>query len=127
MTVPACPFAIVGGIFGLAAWLTPVLQIVTHRGIWPGAVGTFLLSGWILLVSLTGHRRRSLPRPLTRAGLLIGAGGSVGLVLLLPGLVTPEPLRRAFLAAGIGIGVLAWLAQPVFTLLLAKHVFKEES
>ena len=119
-------------VVAAAALLTPVLEVITHRGLWQpdirlSVVCTFLVFVWILLVSLTGHRRRSLPRPLTRTGLLIGAGLPVGAVLLLPGLVTPEPLRRAFLAAGIGIGGLAWLAQPVFTLLLAKYVFKEES
>jgi hypothetical protein len=115
-------------VVAAAAVLTPVLEIVTSRSIWPGAVCTYLVFVWILLVSLTGHRRRGLPRPVTRAGLLIGAGASVGVVLLLPGLVTPDnPLRQAFQAAGIGISLLAWLAQPVFTLLLAKFVFKEES
>jgi|SRR4051794_19730892 hypothetical protein len=114
-------------VVAAAAVLTPVLEILTHRSIWPGAVCTYLVFAWILLVSLTGHRRRGLPRPVTRAGLLISAGVSVGVVLLLPVLVTPEPLRQAFLAAGIGISLLAWLGQPVFTLLLAKFVFKEES
>jgi hypothetical protein len=124
-TAPAVRIACT--VVAAAALLTPVLEIVTHRGIWPSAVCTCLVLLWILLVSLIGHQRRNLPRPLTRAGLLIGAGLPVGAVLLLPGLVTPDPLRRAFLAAGIGIGALAWLAQPVFTLLLAKYVFKEES
>jgi hypothetical protein len=124
-TAPAVRIACT--VVAAAALLTPVLEIVTHRGIWPSAVCTCLVLLWILLASLIGHQRRSLPRPLTSAGLLIGAGLPVGGVLLLPGLVTPDPLRRAFLAAGIGIGALAWLAQPVFTLLLAKYVFKEES
>jgi hypothetical protein len=117
---------IAGAVVAVAAVLTPALEIVTRLGIWPGAVCAYLIFVWILLVSLTGHRRRALPRPLSRAGLLIGAGPPAGLVLLLPGLVTPEPLRQALLAAGIGVGVLAWLAQPLFALLLAKHVFKEE-
>ena len=115
-------------VVATAAVLTPVLEIVTGRSIWPGAVCTYLLFAWILLVSVTGHRLRSLPRPVTGAGLLIGAGASVGAVLLLPGLVTPDnPLRQAFQAAGIGISLLAWLGQPVFTLLLGTYVFKEES
>jgi hypothetical protein len=114
-------------VVAAAAVLTPVLEIVTDRSIWPGAVCTYLMFVWILLVSLAGHRRRSLPRPVTRAGLLISAGASVGAVLLLPGLVTPDPLRQPFQAAGIGISLLAWLGQPVFTLLLATYVFKEES
>src|SRR3954454_21175277 len=115
-------------VVAAAAVLTPVLEIVTGRSIWPGAVCTYLVFAWILLVSLSGHRGHRLPRPVTRAGLLISAGMSVGVVLLLPGLVTPDsPLRQAFRAAGIGISLLAWLAQPVFTLLLAKFVFKEES
>jgi hypothetical protein len=114
-------------VVAVAALLTPVLEIVTHQGIWPSAVCSYLVFGWILLVSVTGHRRRGLPRPLTRAGLLIGAGLPVGVVLLLPGLVTPDPLRQVFRTAGTGIGTLAWLAQPVFTLLLAKYAFKEET
>jgi len=113
-------------VVAVAAALTPVLEILTDRGIWLGAVSTYLVFGWILLVSLAGHRRRALPRPVTRAGLLISAGVSVGAVLLLPVLVTPDPLRLALRAAGIGISLLAWLGQPVFTLLLAKYVFKEE-
>jgi hypothetical protein len=115
-------------VVAAAGVLTPALEIVTRRSIWPGAVCTYLVFVWILLVSLSGHRRHGLPRPVTRAGLLISAGMSVGVVLLLPGLVTPDnPLRQAFQTAGIGISLLAWLAQPVFTLLLAKFVFKEES
>ena len=126
--LPAAPAARVACVVvAVAALLTPVLEIVTHRGIWPGAACTYLVFAWILLVSLTGHRRRSLPRPVTRAGLLISAGVAVGVVLLLPVLVTPDPLRQAFRAAGITISLLAWLGQPVFTLLLAKFVFKEES
>ena len=115
-------------VVAAAAVLTPVIDIVTgRRSIWPGAVCTYLVFVWIFLVSLTGHRRRGLPRPVTRAGLLISAGASVGLVLLLPGLVTPDnALRQAFRAAGVGISLLAWLGQPVFTLLLATFVFKEE-
>jgi hypothetical protein len=115
-------------VVAAAGVLTPALEIVTRRSIWPGAVCTYLVFVWILLVSLSGHRRHGLPRPVTRAGLLISAGMSVGVVLLLPGLVTPDnPLRQAFQTAGIGISLLAWLGQPVFTLLLAKFVFKEES
>jgi hypothetical protein len=115
-------------VVAAVAALTPVLEIVTRRSIWPGAVCTYLVFVWILLVSLSGHRRHRLPRPVTRAGLLISAGMAVGVVLMLPGLVTPDnPLRQAFQTAGIGISLLAFLAQPVFTLLLAKFVFKEES
>lgn len=113
-------------VVAVTAALTPIVEIITDRSIWLGAVSTYLVFAWILLVSLAGHRRRALPRPVTRAGLLISAGVSVGVVLLLPVLVTPDPLRQALRAAGIGISLLAWLGQPVFTLLLAKYVFKEE-
>jgi hypothetical protein len=91
-----------------------------------GAIATYAIFVWILLVSLAGHRTRTLPRPVTRVGLLIGPAFPAGVVLILPGLVTPDPVRWVFLGAGIGVGVLAYLAIPVFPLVLAKHVFKEE-
>src|SRR5690349_10384674 len=57
-------------VVAVAAVVTPVLEVLTDRGIWAGAACTYLVFAWILLVSLAGHRRRALPRPVTRAGLL---------------------------------------------------------
>src|SRR4051812_8509215 len=37
-------------VVAAAAVLTPVLEIVTRRSIWPGAVCTYLVFVWILLV-----------------------------------------------------------------------------
>jgi hypothetical protein len=117
-----------------AASGSAVLQILILSGVVPpagtvpaGAIATYLILVWILIVSLAGHRTRTLPRPVTRAGVLIGAALPVGVVLILPGLVTREPLRSVFIGAGVGIGVLAYLAIPIFPLLLAMHVFKEET
>lgn len=111
-----------------------VLQILIFLGLVPlsdnivgGAIATYGIFIWILVVSLTGHRTRTLPRPLTRTGLVIGAGLPVGVLLLAAGLVTPEPARQVLLGAGLGLGVLAYLTVPVFPLLLAKYVFTEES
>jgi hypothetical protein len=111
-----------------------VLQILIFVGVVPladnivgAAIATYAIFVWILMVSLAGHRTRTLPRPLTRIGLVIGAALPVAVVLLLPALITPEPLRRAFLVAGLAVGVTAYLAIPVFPLLLAKYVFTKES
>ena len=57
--LPGAPAARVAcAVVAVAAVLTPVVEILTDRGIWPGAVSTYLVFGWILLVSLAGHRRR---------------------------------------------------------------------
>jgi hypothetical protein len=130
--MPASRSARRAGVAVTAVAVTsPVLQILIFMGRIPealnvpvGAVATYPVLIWILLVSLAGHRGRTLPRPVTRPGLLIGSGLPVGVVLLLPGLVTPEPLRWVFVGAGVGIGVLAYLAIPIFPLLLARFVFR---
>lgn len=92
-----------------------------------GTVTTYVIFIWILIVSLLGHRTRSLPRTVTRPGLLIGGALPVGVLLILPGLVTPDPVRWCFIAPGVAIGVIAFLCIPIFPLLLAKHVLKEQS
>ena len=43
--------------------------------------------GWVLTVSSTGHRHGTLPRPVTRFGLLLGASYPVGLIIAMAGLI----------------------------------------
>jgi hypothetical protein len=81
---------------------------------------------WVLQVSLAGHRTGALPRPVTRLGVLVGAGFPLGLLLAGAGFLLPGPARWVPVGAGVVIGAAAWLALPVFPLLLATHVFSKE-
>jgi hypothetical protein len=92
-----------------------------------GAITTYVIFIWILVVSLLGHRTRALPRTVTRPGLLIGGALPVGVALILPGLVTPDPIRWLFIGPGVAIGVVAYLSIPIFPLLLARFVLDEQS
>ena len=80
---------------------------------------------WVLQVSLSAHRTHSLPRPVTRLGVLVGAAFFAGFVLVASGFAVPEPMRLVLFGLGGALGGLSWLALPVFPLLLATHVFKE--
>jgi hypothetical protein len=54
-------------------------------------VATFLVvSTWVLTVSSTGHRRGTLPRPVTRFGLLLGTSYPVGALTAAAGLLFPS-------------------------------------
>ena len=88
-------------------------------------VAIAVVMAWILQVSLIAHRTLALPRPVTRLGVLIGAAFFAGAVLVASGFAVPEPMRLVLLGLGGALGGLAWLALPVFPLLLATHVFKE--
>jgi hypothetical protein len=88
-------------------------------------VAIVAVMAWILQVSLSAHRTLALPRPVTRLGVLVGAAFFAGAVLVASGFAVPEPVRLVLFAVGGALGGLAWLALPVFPLLLATHVFKE--
>jgi hypothetical protein len=88
-------------------------------------VAIVVVMAWILQVSLSAHRTLALPRPVTRLGVLVGAAFFAGAVLVASGFAVPEPVRLVLFGVGGALGGLAWLALPVFPLLLATHVFKE--
>ena len=88
-------------------------------------VAIVVVVAWILQVSLSAHRTLALPRPVTRLGVLVGAAFFAGFVLVASGFAVPEPMRLVLFGLGGALGGLAWLAIPVFPLLLATHVFKE--
>jgi hypothetical protein len=81
---------------------------------------------WLLAVSLAGHRTATLPRPLTRAGLLVGPSLPVGMAVVAASLLAPGPARTALLVAGLAIGGAGWLALPVVPLLVARFVLPKE-
>ena len=89
-------------------------------------VATFLVVyGWVIVVSSTGHRHGTLPRSVTRFGLLLGTSYPVGLVIAAAGLLFPGARRLNsplwYLASFIG--AIAWLGLPVWPLVLARRVF----
>jgi hypothetical protein len=117
--------ALLAGVVLQVLLVAEVLAFETQVGL---VVLTFLaLYAWILHVSLTGHRTAALPRPVTRLGVLIGAAFPIGMVLAGAGYLLPEPARWVPVGLGIALGGPAWLALPVFPLVLATRVFRPES
>lgn len=86
-------------------------------------VAAFLLVyAWVFVVSSVGHRSGALPRPVTRFGLLLGASFPLGLLIFTAGLLGwGSPAQLAWLAAA------AWLALPVWPLVLGRLVFSKPS
>jgi hypothetical protein len=69
-----------------------------------------------------GHRSGTLPRSVTRFGLLLGASFPLGLLIMTPGLLGwGSPAQLAWVAA------LGWLALPVWPLVLARRVLNRPS
>jgi hypothetical protein len=91
-------------------------------------IAAFLLvSTWVLTVSSTCHRRGTLPRPVSRLGLVLGVSYPVGLVIAAAGLLFPSG-SAAWLAFVIPGGVLlaiGWSGLPVWPLVLARLVFSK--
>ena len=59
-------------------------------------VATFLVVyAWVIAVSSTGHRHGTLPRSVTRFGLLLGASYPVGLVIAAAGLLFLRGRQRS--------------------------------
>jgi hypothetical protein len=81
---------------------------------------------WLLTVSLAGHRTATLPRPVTRVGVLLGTSLPVGGALVAAGLLVPDPARWVLWVPGLVLGAAGWLALPVFPLLVARFVLRKE-
>ena len=92
-------------------------------------VATFLVVyGWVIVVSSTGHRHGTLPRSVTRFGLLLGVSYPVGLVIASAGLLFSwgsAAAQLAFVVPGVVIGAIGWLGLPVWPLVLARLVFSK--
>jgi hypothetical protein len=89
-------------------------------------VATFLVVyAWVIAISSTGHRHGTLPRSVTRFGLLLGVSFPVGLVIAAAGLLFPwgSPAQFAFVGPGVVIAAIGWLGLPVWPLVLARMVF----
>jgi hypothetical protein len=113
---------------------TAVLQLLLVAGVLEFdvqvllVVATFLVVyGWVLTASSTGHRYGTLPRSVTRFGLLLGASYPVGLLIAAAGLLFPSgsAAQLAFVVPGVIIAAPGWLALPVWPLVLARRVFSK--
>jgi hypothetical protein len=85
----------------------------------------FVVYAWVIAVSSTGHRHGTLPRSVTRFGLLLGVSLPVGLVIAAAGLLFPSgsPAQLAFVIPGVAVAAIGWLGLPVWPLVLARMVF----
>jgi hypothetical protein len=91
-------------------------------------VATFLLvSAWVILSAQRGHRHGTLPRSVTRFGLLLGASYPVGALIAAAGLLfsSGSAVQLAFVVPGAIIARFGWLALPVWPLVLARRVFNK--
>jgi hypothetical protein len=106
-------------------FLTGVLEFDVQVQV---VVATFLLvSAWVIVVSSTGHRHGTLPRSVTRFGLLLGASYPVGALIATVGLLfsSGSAAQLAFVIPGAIIAGFGWLALPVWPLVLARRVFNK--
>ena len=89
----------------------------------PLMVTIVAIYGWLLAVNLVAHRTRTLPRAVTRTGVLLAVALLTGLVLVGAGYVLPGIVGRRVTWLGYGLGVVGWLGLPLYVLLLALRVF----
>lgn len=102
---------LVAGVLTFAEQIGPVIATIVA------------VYAWLLTVNLVGHRTRTLPRGVTRAGVLLAGGLLTGLVLAGAGYVLPGIGGRLVTWLGYGLGGLGWLGLPLYVLLLATWVF----
>ena len=102
---------LVAGVLTFAEQIGPVIATIVA------------VYAWLLTVNLVGHRTRTLPRAVTRTGVLLAGGLLTGLVLAGAGYVLPGIGGRLVTWLGYGLGGLGWLGLPLYVLLLATWVF----
>ena len=79
--------------------------------------------GWLLAVNLVAHRTRTLPRAVTRTGVLLAVALLTAMVLVGAGYVLPGIVGQPVTWLGYGLGMVGWLGLPLYVLLLALRVF----
>jgi len=120
--------ATVLAVVAAAAFVVLSVLLITgaltfSQQIGPVMVTILAMYGWLLVVNLVGHRTRTLPRAVTRTGVLLAVGLLTGLVLVGAGYVLPGVVGQGVTWLGYGLGVLGWLGLPLYVLLLALRVF----
>ena len=93
-----------------------------EQQIGPVMVTILAVYGWLLTVNLVAHRTRTLPRAVTRTGVL-AVSPLTALVLIGAGYVLPGIVGQLVTWLGYGLGVVGWLGLPLYVLLLALRVF----
>jgi len=94
----------------------------------PAVIAAFaVVYAWLLVADLAAHRARTLPRRVTRTGLLLAVAFLAGLVLTGAGLVLPGPVGRIAWWLGLALAFPGWLGLPAYPLLLARYVFTKEA
>jgi hypothetical protein len=125
----AATVAAVGAMMAVAIWqLLLVAGVLEFEVQVLLVVATFLVVyAWVIAVSSTGHRYGTLPRSVTRFGLLLGVSYPVGLLIAAAGLLFPSGsvAQLAFVVPGVVIGAIGWLGLPVWPLILARSVFSK--
>jgi hypothetical protein len=120
----ATAVAVVAMVAFVVLSLLLVFDVVAfEQQIGPQLGAILAVYGWLLLVNLVAHRTRTLPRAVTRLGVLLGVGLITGMVLVAAGFVLPGLVGSLTTWLGYGLGGLAWLALPLYILLLAARVF----
>ena len=113
--------------FGVLSLLLITDVLTFEQQIGPQVVAILIIFAWLLLVNLVAHRTRALPRSVTRIGVLTGVALFTGLVLVAAGFVLPGLVGQLASWLGYVLGGLAWLALPVYVLLLATRVFSRSA
>jgi hypothetical protein len=112
---------------GLALVAGPMLLGWVSLGVQFAVAGAGLpvLFGWIYLISRTGWRTNRLPRSVARCGVWIGAGSVIGTVVAAIGVALPwgSTAQYVLLAVGAAFGLPAYLAFPVWPIMLGRKVF----
>jgi hypothetical protein len=126
--VRATTWAAVGACVAVALLQTALVAglLTFAQEIGPAMACFLVVYGWLLTVSLAAHRSRALPRPVTRAGAVLGGAMPVATVLVGAGYLIPGPVGRLAFWTGFLVGMLGWLGLAAYPLLLARHVFTEE-
>jgi hypothetical protein len=113
---------------------TAVLQLLLVAGVLGFEVQVWLvvplflvIYAWVLAASSAGHRHGTLPRPVTRFGLLLGVGFPVGLLIAAAGLPFGwgSVAQLAFGVPGVLLAAVSWLALPLWPLDLARLVLSK--
>ena len=106
----------------LLGWVSLVVQFVV------AGVGLPVLFGWIWIVNRTGLRARTLPRTVARWGIRVGAGAVAGTALAGVGSLLAWGSTGQYVLLGIGaaLGLPAYLAFPIWVIVLGRRVFGEQ-